>query len=458
MDRSALWRDVYGIQPTMSSPRAVLTSGPFDLKETMNSVRMSPFPPDAGEGKGHHKYLHTTSLQPLYTNIQVTPQIPSMASGLAHRSTKVEAAEFHMRDSKWKPPRKFRQPFRYDPIPKAIRDFTEQRPCQTDMLTAFPLEIIHTILFALDLASLRTARRVNSYFQASVESLRAYQLLEQYAARTLQVIYLMGLDSAVSVEQLFTEFCQPSCRGCGSFGPFVFLPTVRRCCAKCLCEKDEFQMIPTQWASNFFGITWYMARKSLPVIRCPEGDNLLTSCYSWSSARYLVCAAQALDLAIQTYGERGMIDVIRQRQEHRKSKCRIPCLEELLADDNPNPRRYLSKNHKFGDRIREWKTHGTTHLPFWDSKKQTTESGVYCSACTYLHEPLRSGDVWFAVYRSDRERVAFTLDTIPKHFEHCEGVKAVNKFGPRLADLWARFEPENPDFLVNERGEVVQPP
>jgi hypothetical protein len=83
-----------------------------------------------------------------------------------------------------------------------------------------PLEIVYEILLKLDFRSLNNTRQLNSHFQICVESLPAFRLLRQHAPYTLKVIHRAGVASAVTVQNLFAEFRQPSCRGCGAFGPF----------------------------------------------------------------------------------------------------------------------------------------------------------------------------------------------------------------------------------------------
>jgi hypothetical protein len=126
------------------------------------------------------------------------------------------------------------------------------------------------ILLELDVASVDMARLVNSHFRALVESLPAYKLLKEHAYHTLCVIRKTGLASTITIGALFAEFCQPSCRGCGEFGPFLFLPTVQRCCENCLQENGDFQLVPVLETFSL-GISQYWAKKCLPVVRSPSG-------------------------------------------------------------------------------------------------------------------------------------------------------------------------------------------
>jgi hypothetical protein len=245
-----------------------------------------------------------------------------------------------------------------------------------------PVEIRHMVLLQLDLATMDIVRCVNSHFRALVESLPAYKLLKEHANHTLCVIRKTRMAPIITIGALFTEFCQPSCRGCGAFGPFLFLPTIQRCCENCLQGNGDFQLVPLLEVQPNFGITQYWARKWLPVIYSPSGvfgDG-------WRNELH--------------YNPRVFVSLVH--------------IENLAREVDPSKeviRRPI-------DWLQKWRCRGATDLPFWDWGKQTVESGVYCSDCSF-HKIFSE---YYGSVRTTGEgnSDAYSLETIPRHFERCE--------------------------------------
>ncbi|KAK2759803.1 hypothetical protein FQN54_002537 [Arachnomyces sp. PD_36] len=392
-----------------------------------------------------------------------------MASGIAHRRTKPALYKLNAYDqrtsfhaSRWPYFGRSGHARIYDTGKKSRRRFFSE-PTGPEILGTVALEIILMILLELDFPSLRNMRQLNSHFQMLVESLPAYRLLEQHASETLRVIQLSGVASAISVKQLFDEFRQPSCRGCGSFGPFLFLPSVSRCCESCLENNVDFQMFPLSMVSTNFAITSSKRRNRLPVVSCPKGAYGHPWDHDWTERPVnLVSFAQVESLGIQIHGSRRKM---REAVREQSSKARLRF--ESRQNNRRKTRSYhaqepakpmtLRSDFKIST-SRQWNCCGATHLPFWDSKTETTESGVYCSACDFYRCPKRLHGARPRVWndRSKGNNTAFTLDTIPQHFEECEFIRKGYKFGDRYqfhnsAELGL-------DFFVNENGVVEKHP
>lgn len=322
----------------------------------------------------------------------------------------------------------------------------------TERLSTIALEIIHEILLELDLLSLGNIRQLNSHFQFLVESLPTYKLLKQHAFETLRVIYLFGVASAIPVKQLFIEFRQPSCRGCDSFGPFLFLPSVSRCCESCLRTKKDFQIFPVSRVYANFAISPSKTRNWLPVIRCPKGSyGHPWSAYLCERSIDLVSFAQVERLGIQTHGnKRKMRDAVRAK--HAKYICRLESRRKKpYSPALPiGPELPMTLRSDLKIFLSQWKCRGVTDLPFWDSKRKAIESGVYCSACGLYRCFKKIRNQWYG--RSKGNNAAFTLDTIPRHFELCEFLKKGYKFGDRYQ--FYNSEELGLDFLVNQKGEI----
>lgn len=279
------------------------------------------------------------------------------------------------------------------------------------------------------------------------------------------MIYLSEVASAVSIKQLFIEFRQSSCRGCHSFGPFVFLPTVSRCCDDCLQTKHEFQMMPLSSVTRNFDIPAHKVRESLPVVHCPRGNYGNPQVYnSTMSPVDLVSVVQMECLGIHIYGNKHELKEAVKRK-HKDSESLYRSRLNKRRDKAPRgwknkpqrpqlPESLTTKPRYFEKWLREWKCHGATDLPFWNPQKKTVESGVYCSACGFHNCRENTRGLW--INKNGVENTAFTLDTIPQHFEHCEFVKKGYKFGDRYQ--FRNYEMLGLDFLVNEKGEVEPHP
>lgn len=381
-----------------------------------------------------------------------------MASGIAHRRTKPAKYKLNVypsRGSNWYSLRDYDRVGRYNAFRKSRRKCHEAT--HPEILGTIALEIVHEILLELDLLSLERMRQLNSHFQILVESLPAYRLLKQHASQTLQVIYLSGVASAISVKQLYVEFCQPSCRGCDSFGPFLFLPSVSRCCENCLQTKNDFQVFPLSRVYANFAITPAKARNWLPVVLCPEGRYG----HPWSSYHFegsidLVSFAQVERLGIQTHGNKQRLkEAVMEKQANYTRRLASRRKKTYSHGSRPfGPGLPTTLQSHWEIKIREWKCCGATDLPFWDSKRRTIESGVYCSACgLYRCFEMNHNQRYDKI---EGNNTAFTLDTIPQHFEQCEFVRRGYEFGDRYQ--YCNSKELGLDFLVNEKGEVEPHP
>lgn len=105
-------------------------------------------------------------------------------------------------------------------------------------LDAFPLEIIHLIFASLDFQSLFYFLCASLRCRALVETFPAYKETTTHAAGVLMVINRMKLLEMHTAASIHLALRSESCTRCNDYGPFLFLPAVKRCCLNCLCDDS----------------------------------------------------------------------------------------------------------------------------------------------------------------------------------------------------------------------------
>lgn len=318
-----------------------------------------------------------------------------------------------------------------------------------EKLNAIPVEMLHKIFLELDAVSLARMRRVHSHYRTLVDCLLPFERLRRHAPHTLRAMRVAKVLGTFPVRKLFAEFCQPFCRGCGAFGPFVFLPTLSRCCDACLGNRREFQVARLINIKLNLGITWRMLG-TLTIVHCPRGQYGSP----WGNERRhsdkYAGVLEAERLGFQLYGRK------REREEKASNDDQE---EDGHSQDktSSNPIPGKTQWDPYYSRVSAWtqsrlfphKSCAATNLPYWDSSSRQTESGVYCTACA-LHR--------FCNPRSGPDNEAFTLNTITQHFQQCEFAKGMSPHAP-LYYKRVIWEPPisgtSEVFLVNEKGQIA---
>ncbi|KAL3486419.1 hypothetical protein BJX62DRAFT_242030 [Aspergillus germanicus] len=101
-------------------------------------------------------------------------------------------------------------------------------------LQCLPIEIIFEICAYSDIASIFALRQVNRRFSRIVFQLQSYRVLALHALDTLCILLRSGLARYFTLQELVQVLYTEHCPSCGSFGGFVFLPTLTRCCFRCV--------------------------------------------------------------------------------------------------------------------------------------------------------------------------------------------------------------------------------
>ncbi|KAI2822907.1 hypothetical protein CBS63078_6805 [Aspergillus niger] len=138
------------------------------------------------------------------------------------------------------------------------------------------LELIHEVCLYLDIESLFRFRKVSRCAQQYVSTSRFYRETTTHALDALCVLLRTKVANRFTLAELFAALCTRDCTLCSSsFGGFLFLPTLLRCCFSCLPKGRLPQLVP------YTDAKWYISSKSktkssglaslLPVLRTIPG-------------------------------------------------------------------------------------------------------------------------------------------------------------------------------------------
>ncbi|PKY07638.1 hypothetical protein P168DRAFT_99293 [Aspergillus campestris IBT 28561] len=333
------------------------------------------------------------------------------------------------------------------------------------LASQLPLELIHQIFLELDVPSLGQVRRVNLATRHLVESFPVYQLLRQHAPDALRVMHATKCASFFPIHWLFTEFCQPWCRSCGEFGPYLYLPTVTRLCFQCCLFSPDYRVAPVRQVMFHFGISRHQI-KSLPVIHNISEEEFPGE---GTQRHKFVDVAQAQKLGLRKHGS---LETMKQLAKER-STAADDAYRQRRGDlrqgrrTKPVRRRGIPPHPAHNGDADFWRHCGATAFPYWDCETQTLEPGTYCRACTYHWEEKVAEDkfslkwpIFPAASWKKQPSVkvaydrAFRATDLPGHFLHCRQVRKRYDFskrqGPPLDWPWQR---SGEDFLVSATGQ-----
>ncbi|PLN80640.1 hypothetical protein BDW42DRAFT_201191 [Aspergillus taichungensis] len=328
-----------------------------------------------------------------------------------------------------------------------------------------PAELIHQIFLELDVPSLGQVRRVNLATRHLVESFPAYQLLREHASHALRVMHATQCASSLSIRWLFTEFCQPWCRACGDFGPFLYLPTVTRLCFQCCLFNPDHRVAPVPHVMYHFGLSRNHI-KSLPVIH-----NISTEEFPGEGIqRYkFVDVAQAQNLGLRKHGNSERMKQLAKDRSTAADDAYRQRRSDLRQGRRTKPvRRWGIPPHPtHSDDAKFWRHCGTTAFPYWDRETLTLEPGMYCRACTYHWEEKVAEDHFFLKWpifpaaswkkqplvKMAYDR-AFRVMDLPEHFLHCPQVKKRYDFAKRRGPIDRPWRRGGKDYLVTPTGNI----
>ncbi|XRM37494.1 hypothetical protein ABZX51_000963 [Aspergillus tubingensis] len=296
-----------------------------------------------------------------------------------------------------------------------------------------PLELIHHILLYLDVASLGNLLLVDAVSESQVLSLRPYRLLREKAFETLHLMDKMRLSHHYTTEQLYNEFTQPLCRTCHDFGPYLHLPTLKRCCYNCNYHNPLYRIARVK------DICFYFDLKETDLGDIPIVHSV------WEPGVRLASVPQSDAIAVLLHGL--------EKSQGKTYEARRTMKREFATFSEWEPRRSTSIRRPLArppliprPSVTVWyegdchqiQFMATAPLPYWDNETKTSESGTYCRACYHDYNH------WPKVDRSDEDECysrrayhrSYQEVDLPEHFRTCAALIA--SWQPRRAYSRAR--------------------
>ncbi len=249
-------------------------------------------------------------------------------------------------------------------------------------LDVLSTEILAEICLELDIASLFSFRHVNKRASQVVHGLPSYQLLVEHALDAWCVVLRTGLALYYTLPYLTAALHTENCRLCGSFGGYVFVPALIRCCQTCMTSSPKLRVITEADLKNYFpNKSLSQVARTVPVLRT------LPAKYPrhWKAQQ-------------QTK------HVLSEQQVLRKCQPEGPYHSRIVGEEAPL--------------VREM---ATTGMPYVDKATGRADDGVCCSGCPVRFEA--------AFKKGDKEQVGKDMHFLEKaysergfldHFNLCD--------------------------------------
>ncbi|PYH95601.1 hypothetical protein BO71DRAFT_473673 [Aspergillus ellipticus CBS 707.79] len=312
-----------------------------------------------------------------------------MASGIAYRWMHPHTEALHHRSE--------RVSYKAPPN-KATRLKRRSRP----LCSRLPLEILHLILLKLDLPSLGMLRRVDTTTRRLVESL---PLMHDVKC------------SNICIGQLFTEFCHPRCRSCSYFGPYLYLPAIRRSCYRCDHFRHSYRVAGVADLCLQFGLTQNQI-KSLSTLqsRVKPHQRPVDLTLAKALGREIHGSHMAMEQAFKRR--------LNERKESYEKRRKQWEIKGGRGSKSPPPHRRphpisLFTNPEAASHFR--RMNAAIAFPYWD-RSHSEPRARFLGSGWHTHFPSKD-----ACYR------AFLVSDLPKHFQHCAAAKAMWKSKFRAA-------------------------
>ncbi|KAJ5929337.1 hypothetical protein N7454_007185 [Penicillium verhagenii] len=273
---------------------------------------------------------------------------------------------------------------------------TELTASNLGALERLPLEIVFDIISLLDIRSVFELRHVNHRAEQIVAKSSGYEVSVKYAIETLHVMLKTKAASFVTLSSFAELLCTKNCYLCGHFGSFLFLPTFKRCCFRCI---DMGHLPRLRKISK----THLKRRNPWTDAGCPD---ILKSVVKVLPGHYWD----------------GLHAFTREMRSH-----------VVLCEANP----YVHFSHGSQARLRHMVT---TSFPWLDIEADHVQTGISCEGCytskTALRLPISPPTPW------STKRPVYSEDEFIQHYKNCPLAQQTwdRKFPERMRDQLIRFK------------------
>ncbi|EEU37205.1 uncharacterized protein NECHADRAFT_37158 [Fusarium vanettenii 77-13-4] len=293
--------------------------------------------------------------------------------------------------------------------------FKHGPPFRLGVLDLLTPELLVIILLQLDVVSYLQFRRVNRHARVVATLLHEYKLVSAHGLEGLVALLRTKLAEFFTIKDLYRPLVTYSCKLCGGFGCFLFLPDCTRCCLPCLTEAPELRMTIVSSLVNQFlpveGLTEYHQSQLGPVLHTVRG-------------KYCLQHFRAVRLGEQLMPTRQVITILRSLDVPEKS------IEKAVY------------------RLRDWESNrfgSAAMYPWYNAQRGEAERGVNCKAIQfYIEENTPPHILRSACHRVHRDQI-FSRASFLQHFKTCSHAQ----------DLWARRDdgtPEKESWFISDGG------
>jgi hypothetical protein len=142
-------------------------------------------------------------------------------------------------------------------------------------LQLLPVELLHMVFEHFNAGSIFRFRHVNRRAAALIAEFPPFKLVVSHALGPLRALLQTGISSRVSLAQIVAALRTRDCEICGSFGGFVWLFQVKRCCFRCIRDSDSLRLVRPHAARSYLKLSAAQLReyqKNGTVLRARPGD------------------------------------------------------------------------------------------------------------------------------------------------------------------------------------------
>ncbi|POR37230.1 Uncharacterized protein TPAR_02565 [Tolypocladium paradoxum] len=184
----------------------------------------------------------------------------------------------------------------HDPIRASVSEAFASAPVSSlGSLERLPNELVSDICAYLDISSCFRFRQVNRRARQVVSARWEYRAVATHGLEGLRSVLRTRIASWFTISDLYRPLRQQECALCGLFSGFLFIPTMSRCCSKCVESPRAFGVVALSCLSKATKMSTHRLRLLLPVFRTVPG-TYGTVPRTWTRPRYGVSEEQAARL------------------------------------------------------------------------------------------------------------------------------------------------------------------
>ncbi|WEW60407.1 hypothetical protein PRK78_005892 [Emydomyces testavorans] len=253
-------------------------------------------------------------------------------------------------------------------------------------LDIFAAEIMFQIFSYLDIAALINFRRANYATFERASAWLPFQMLITHASDTLRAIETIGSLKFVNALELFKVMKTQRCTFCGSTGPFLFIPLLKRSCWKCI---ESFKVFKVSTIKRCYGLS-DPDFVNVPTFRtCPgkygiplRNYNVIQHLISGKAAEEARLSADNYDLQLVEHRRALVMASFEENLARWRARTNghTQALGSMLAPRSHQP---LTWRQRFSEGTTQYNYLVTTTLPFVDLPNRIVQRHRYCNGCIY---------------------------------------------------------------------------